>query len=94
MFKKIDTGEDGKIQISELKDLTIEFWNFGRMKCEIDELAKEFLEEFDGDNDKALTEEEFGEGVTKMLKQYKFKFDSVQDEKENLNVSIYHFNYE
>ncbi|CAH2059493.1 unnamed protein product [Thlaspi arvense] len=85
LFEKTDTNKDGKIQISELKDLTIEFWNFGRMKCDIDELAKAFLKDFDGDKDGELEEKEFEEGIARLLKQYKFNFDSEEDQRENQN---------
>lgn len=90
LFEKADTNKDGKIQISELRDLTIEFWNFGRMKCDINELAKAFLEDFDGDKDGELKENEFEEGIATLLKQYKFNFDNVEDQSENHTVSIYH----
>ncbi|KAG2308976.1 hypothetical protein Bca52824_028724 [Brassica carinata] len=85
LFEITDTNNDGKIQLSELRDFNIEFWNFGRMKCEIDKLAKDFLEKFDKDKDGQLDEEEFEEGVTSLLKKHKFKFDSVEDEKEDQN---------
>lgn len=90
MFEKTDTNKDGKIQISELKDLTIEFWNFGRMKCDINELAKAFLEDFDEDKDGELVENEFKEGIARLLKQYKFNFDCGEDQRENHTVRIYH----
>ncbi|KAG7569088.1 EF-hand domain pair [Arabidopsis thaliana x Arabidopsis arenosa] len=80
LFKKTDKSKDGKIQISELKDLTIEFSNFGRMKYDINELAKAFLEDFDGDKDGELEENEFEEGIARLLKQYKF---NVEDQREN-----------
>ncbi|CAH8365629.1 unnamed protein product [Eruca vesicaria subsp. sativa] len=83
LFELTDTNGDKKIQISELKDLTVEFWNFGRMKCEIDELAIDFLKKFDENGDGYLDETEFKKGVKNMLKQYKFKFDSLDDEKED-----------
>uniref|UniRef100_A0A1J3EW99 EF-hand domain-containing protein n=1 Tax=Noccaea caerulescens TaxID=107243 RepID=A0A1J3EW99_NOCCA len=83
LFEKADTNKDGKIQISELRDLTIEFWNFGRMKCDINELAKAFLGDFDGDKDGELKENEFEEGIATLLKQYKFNFDNVEDQREN-----------
>ncbi|KFK23895.1 hypothetical protein AALP_AAs69390U000300 [Arabis alpina] len=85
LFEKTDTNNDGKIQISELKDLTIEFWNFGRMKCDINELAKDFLEDFDGDKDGELEEKEFEEGIARLLKQYKFSFDNQEDQRESQN---------
>lgn len=88
MFEKTDTNKDGKIQISELKELTVEFWNFGRMKCDINELAKAFLEDFDGDKDGELIENEFAEGIARLLKQYKFNFDLLEDQRENQIVSI------
>ncbi|KAG2308981.1 hypothetical protein Bca52824_028729 [Brassica carinata] len=72
LFEITDTNNDGKIQLSELRDFNIEFWNFGRMKCEIDKLAKDFLEKFDKDKDGQLDEEEFEEGVTSLLKKHKF----------------------
>ncbi|KAF8108873.1 hypothetical protein N665_0104s0184 [Sinapis alba] len=85
LFEITDTDGDGKIQISELKDFNIEFWNFGRMKCEIDKLSKDFLEKFDKNKDGELDKKEFEEGVTSMLKKHKFKFDSLEDEKEDHN---------
>ncbi|KAF8108872.1 hypothetical protein N665_0104s0183 [Sinapis alba] len=85
LFEKTDTNGDGKIQISELKDLAIEFWNCGRMKCDINEIGRVFLEDFNGDEKRELNEKEFEEGVTKFLKQYKFIFDSVEEEEENHN---------
>ncbi|KAJ4903565.1 Calcium-binding EF-hand family protein [Raphanus sativus] len=88
LFEKTDTNNDGKIQISELKDLTLQFSNFGRMKCEIDEFAKDFLEKFDKDKDGELEEKEFEVGVTELLKQDIFKLDSKADQKVNHNVSI------
>lgn len=91
LFEITDTNGDGKIQISELKDFNIEFWNFGVMKCELDKHAKDFLQKFDENNDGELDEEEFEKGIKDMLKKGEFKFDSVDDEKEAHSVSIYHF---
>ncbi|CAH8365714.1 unnamed protein product [Eruca vesicaria subsp. sativa] len=85
LFEKTDTNGDGKIQISELKDLAIEFWNLGRMKCDRNEIGRIFLEDFNGDEKRELNEKEFEEGVTKFLKQYKFICDNVEEEKENHN---------
>ncbi|KAH0886771.1 hypothetical protein HID58_062867 [Brassica napus] len=82
LFEITDTNGDGKIQISELKDFNIEFWNFGVMKCELDKHAKDFLQKFDENNDGELDEEEFEKGIKDMLKKGEFKFDSVDDEKE------------
>ncbi|KAJ4903566.1 Calcium-binding EF-hand family protein [Raphanus sativus] len=53
------------------------------MKCEIDELAKDFLIEFDKNKDGQLDQTEFKEAVKSMLKEHKFKFDSLEDEKED-----------
>uniref|UniRef100_A0A0D3C417 EF-hand domain-containing protein n=1 Tax=Brassica oleracea var. oleracea TaxID=109376 RepID=A0A0D3C417_BRAOL len=82
LFEITDTNGDGKIQISELKDFNIEFWNFGVMKCELDKHARDFLQKFDENNDGELDEEEFEKGIKDMLKKGEFKFDSVDDEKE------------
>lgn len=90
MFEKTDTNNDGKIQISELKDLTLQFPNFGRMKCEINKLAKDFLEKFDKDKDGELDEKEFEEGVTELFKQDISKLENEANQKVNHNVSIYH----
>ncbi|KAG5404226.1 hypothetical protein IGI04_010345 [Brassica rapa subsp. trilocularis] len=72
LFDKIDRNKDGKIQISELKDLTVEFGVYGRMKCDINEFANTLLADFDKDKDGELDENEFEEGVMKLLNQYKF----------------------
>ncbi|RID66964.1 hypothetical protein BRARA_D02071 [Brassica rapa] len=83
LFEFLDTNNDEKIQISELKDFKIEFWNFGRRKCEINKIAKEFLKKYDKDADGHLDKDEFEAGVTDMLKNHKIKFDNLEDEKED-----------
>ncbi|KAG5401950.1 hypothetical protein IGI04_016557 [Brassica rapa subsp. trilocularis] len=86
LFEFLDTNNDEKIQISELKDFKIEFWNFGRRKCEINKIAKEFLKKYDKDADGHLDKDEFEAGVTDMLKNHKIKFDNLEDEKEDHSV--------
>ncbi|CAL9235466.1 unnamed protein product [Arabidopsis halleri] len=88
LFKKTDKSKDGKIQISELKDLTIDFSNFGRMKYDINELAKVFLEDFDGDKDGELEENEFEEGIARLLKQYKFNGENQTEEHGVLKMEL------
>ncbi|KAL1219238.1 Sodium/calcium exchanger NCL [Cardamine amara subsp. amara] len=86
LFDRIDTNKDGKIQISELKDLTVEFGVFGKMKCDINEFATNLLAEFDKDKNGELDEEEFEEGIMKLLNQY--KFDNQETPRHN-NTYIY-----
>uniref|UniRef100_A0A1J3HYI9 Putative calcium-binding protein CML34 n=1 Tax=Noccaea caerulescens TaxID=107243 RepID=A0A1J3HYI9_NOCCA len=86
LFDKIDRNKDGKIQISELKDLTVEFGVFGRMKCDINEFANTLLADFDKDKDGELDEDEFEEGIMKLLNQY--KFDNQETPRQN-NTYIY-----
>ncbi|XP_020885666.1 sodium/calcium exchanger NCL isoform X2 [Arabidopsis lyrata subsp. lyrata] len=86
LFDKIDRNKDGKIQISELKDLTVEFGVFGRMKCDINEFASTLLAEFDKDKNGELDENEFEEGIMKLLNQY--KFDNQESPRHN-NTYIY-----
>ncbi|CAN8316068.1 unnamed protein product [Cochlearia groenlandica] len=86
LFDRIDRNKDGKIQISELKDLTVEFGVFGKMKCDINEFANTLLADFDKDKDGELDEEEFEEGIMKLLKQY--KFDNQETPRQN-NTYIY-----
>ncbi|KAJ4907123.1 Calcium-binding EF-hand family protein [Raphanus sativus] len=87
LFDKIDRNKDGKIQISELKDLTVEFGVYGRMKCDINELANTLLVDFDKDKDGELDENEFEEGVMKLLNQY--KFDNPDTPRQGGNTCIY-----
>ncbi|CAN6807427.1 unnamed protein product [Brassica oleracea] len=87
LFDKIDRNKDGKIQISELKDLTVEFGVYGRMKCDINEFANTLLADFDKDKDGELDENEFEEGVMKLLNQY--KFDNPADTPRQGNTCIY-----
>lgn len=86
LFDKIDRNKDGKIQISELKDLTVEFGVFGKMKCDINEFASTLLAEFDKDKNGELDENEFEEGIMKLLNQY--KFDNQESPRQN-NTYIY-----
>ncbi|KAG2332728.1 hypothetical protein Bca4012_017657 [Brassica carinata] len=86
LFDKIDRNKDGKIQISELKDLTVEFGVYGRVKCDINEFANNLLADFDKDKDGELDENEFEEGVMKLLNQY--KFDSPDTPRQG-NTCIY-----
>ncbi|CAH2059495.1 unnamed protein product [Thlaspi arvense] len=86
LFDRIDRNKDGKIQISELKDLTVEFGVFGRMKCDINEFANTLLADFDKDKDGELDEDEFEEGIMKLLNQY--KFDNQETPRHN-NTYIY-----
>ncbi|KAF8045213.1 hypothetical protein N665_5395s0002 [Sinapis alba] len=86
LFDKIDRNKDGKIQISELKDLTVEFGVYGRMKCDINEFANTLLGDFDKDKDGELDEDEFEEGVMKLLNQY--KFDNPETPRQG-STSIY-----
>ncbi|KFK23894.1 hypothetical protein AALP_AAs69390U000200 [Arabis alpina] len=72
LFDRIDRNKDGKIQIAELKDLTVEFGVFGKMKCDINEFANTLLMDFDKDKDGELDENEFEEGIMKLLDHYKF----------------------
>ncbi|CAH8358630.1 unnamed protein product [Eruca vesicaria subsp. sativa] len=83
LFEKIDVNKDGKIQVSELKDLTVEFGMLGRMKCDIHELATTLLADFDSDSDGEIDENEFEKGISKWLKQYKFSFDSTECQRDN-----------
>ncbi|KFK44728.1 hypothetical protein AALP_AA1G295100 [Arabis alpina] len=83
LFKKIDVNNDGKIQVSELKDLTVEFGMLGRMKCGIHELATTFLADLDSDKDGEIDEAEFENGIEKWLKQYKFTFTRTDCPTEN-----------
>ncbi|VVA92915.1 unnamed protein product [Arabis nemorensis] len=83
LFKKIDVNKDGKIQVSELKDLTVEFGMLGRMKCGINELATTFLADLDSDKDGEIDETEFENGIEKWLKQYKFTFTRTDCPTEN-----------
>ncbi|KAF8056204.1 hypothetical protein N665_1275s0015 [Sinapis alba] len=83
LFAKIDVNKDGKIQVSELKDLTVEFGMLGRMKCDIHELATTLLADFDCDSDGEIDEIEFEKGISKWLKQYKFSFDSTECQRDN-----------
>ncbi|KAL0795707.1 hypothetical protein Bca101_067084 [Brassica carinata] len=83
LFEKIDVNKDGKIQVSELKDLTVEFGMLGRMKCDIHELATTLLADFDSDSDGEIDEIEFEKGISKWLKQYKFSFDSTECQRDN-----------
>ncbi|CAN8290946.1 unnamed protein product [Cochlearia groenlandica] len=85
LFEKIDVNKDGKIQVSELSDLTVEFGMLGRMKCDIHELAAILLADFDSDRDDEIDVNEFEKGITKWLKQYKFSFDSTERHRENHN---------
>ncbi|KAF3543570.1 hypothetical protein DY000_02001793 [Brassica cretica] len=87
LFDKIDRNKDGKIQISELKDLTVEFGVYGRMKCDINEFANTLLADFDKDKDGELDEKEFEEGIMKLLNQY--KFDNPADTPRQGNTCIY-----
>ncbi|KAJ0257973.1 Uncharacterized protein HA466_0087500 [Hirschfeldia incana] len=83
LFEKIDVNKDGKIQVSELKDLTVEFGMLGRMKCDIHELATTLLADFDSDSDGEIDETEFERGISRWLKQYKFSFDSTECQRDN-----------
>lgn len=89
LFEKIDVNKDGKIQVSELKDLTVEFGMLGRVKCDIDELATTLLADFDSDRDGEIDEIEFEKGIEKWLKQYKFSVDSNESQREDRAVSTY-----
>lgn len=93
MFEKIDVNKDGKIQVSELKDLTVEFGMLGRMKCDIHELATTLLADFDSDSDGEIDEIEFEKGISRWLKQYKFSFDSTECQRDNRAVSTLHFSH-
>lgn len=87
LFEKIDVNKDGKIQVSELKDLTVEFGMLGRMKCDIHELATTLLADFDNDKDGEIDEFEFENGIEKCLKHYKFIFNNTESPRENPAVS-------
>lgn len=86
LFDRIDRNKDGKIQISELKDLTVEFGVFGRMKCDINEFANTLLADLDKDKDGELDENEFEEGIMKLLNHY--KFDNQESPRQN-NTYMY-----
>ncbi|XP_024008904.1 sodium/calcium exchanger NCL1 isoform X2 [Eutrema salsugineum] len=83
LFDKIDVNKDGKIQVSELKEITLEFGMLGRVKCDIHELATTLLADFDKDRDGEIDEIEFERGIEKWLKQYKFSFDNTECHREN-----------
>ncbi|CAH8253816.1 unnamed protein product [Arabidopsis lyrata] len=83
LFKKFDVNKDGKIQVSELKDLTVDFGVLGRVKCDINELATSLLADFDSNRDGEIDETEFTIGIEKWLKQYKFGFDSTESPRED-----------
>ncbi|VVA90967.1 unnamed protein product [Arabis nemorensis] len=86
LFDRIDRNKDGKIQISELKDLTVEFGVFGRMKCDINEFANTLIADLDKDKDGEIDEKEFEEGIMKLLNHY--KFDNQETPRHN-NTCIY-----
>ncbi|CAA7028721.1 unnamed protein product [Microthlaspi erraticum] len=86
LFEKIDVNKDGKIQVSELKDLTVEFGMLGRMKCDIDKLATALISDFDNDRDGEIDEAEFEKGIEKWLKQYKLSFDTTECQREEDRV--------
>ncbi|CAL9216605.1 unnamed protein product [Arabidopsis halleri] len=83
LFDRIDVNRDGKIQVSELKDLTVEFGMLGRVKCHIDKLVTTLVADFDRDGDGEINEAEFEIGIRKWLKQYKFSFDSTVSPRED-----------
>lgn len=51
----------------EFKDLIVEFGVYGRMKCDINEFVNILFVDFDKDKDGELDENEFEEGVMKLL---------------------------
>ncbi|KAG7593241.1 EF-hand domain pair [Arabidopsis thaliana x Arabidopsis arenosa] len=83
LFDRIDVNKDGKIQVSELKDLTVEFGMLGRVKCHIDKLVTTLVADFDRDGDGEINEAEFEIGIKKWLNQYKFSFDSTVPPRED-----------
>jgi len=87
LFKKFDVNKDGKIQVSELKDLTVDFGVLGRVKCDINELATTLLADFDSNRDGEIDETEFAIGIEKWLKQYKFSFNGTESQGEDIAVS-------
>lgn len=87
MFDRIDVNKDGKIQVLELKDLTVEFGMLGRVKCHIDKLVTTLVADFDMDGDGEINEAEFKIGIKKWLNQYKFSFDSTVPPREDQAVS-------
>nr|BAF00582.1 hypothetical protein [Arabidopsis thaliana] len=84
LFKKFDVNKDGKIQVSELKDLTVDFGVLGRVKCDINELATTLLADFDSNRDGEIDETEFAIGIEKWLKQYKFSFNGTESQGEDI----------
>lgn len=87
MFEKFDVNKDGKIQVSELKDLTVEFGMLGRIKCDIHEFSTTLLADFDSDRNGEIDEIEFEKGIKKWLTRYKFNFDNTESQRENRAVS-------
>ncbi|KAL9857978.1 putative EF-hand domain pair, mitochondrial Rho GTPase [Arabidopsis thaliana] len=83
LFQKIDANGDGKIQVAELKDLTVEFGMIGRVKCHIDKLVHTLVDDFDRDGDREIDEAEFEIGIKKWLNQYKFSFDTTVPPRED-----------
>ncbi|XP_020867307.1 sodium/calcium exchanger NCL [Arabidopsis lyrata subsp. lyrata] len=71
LFDKFDNDNDGKMEISELNEFTLEFGKLGKLKCDMNALAKTVLKEFDKDNDGMVNEDEFAKGITKWLKERK-----------------------
>ncbi|KAL1212797.1 Sodium/calcium exchanger NCL [Cardamine amara subsp. amara] len=83
LFEKIDVNKDGKIQVSELEDLTVEFGMLGRIKCDIHEFATTLFSDFDSDGNGEIDETEFKNGMAKWLTRYKFSFDNTESQREN-----------
>ncbi|XP_023632908.1 sodium/calcium exchanger NCL2 [Capsella rubella] len=71
LFDKFDKDNDGKMAISELNEFTLEFGKLGKLKCDMNALAKTVLKEFDKDDDGMVNEEEFAKGITKWLNERK-----------------------
>ncbi|CAN8313541.1 unnamed protein product [Cochlearia groenlandica] len=69
LFDKFDKDKDGKLEISELDEFTLQFGKLGKIKCDVNTLAKTMLKEFDKDNDGIVDEDEFAMGITKWLKE-------------------------
>ncbi|ESQ33974.1 hypothetical protein EUTSA_v10009350mg [Eutrema salsugineum] len=91
LIDKFDVNKDGKIQISELKNMRVEFEKLGGMKCNAHELATTLLEYFDIDRDGEIYESEFEQGIAKWLKHYKFTFDNNEcqsNEKHSLQEAV------
>lgn len=85
IFEESDTNKDGALDVSEVKEFLHDI-KFQKMYSDKGKAAEDMMVEFDMDNDKKITTDEFAKGMDKWIEQTSKDTDTYRLKE----VHIYH----